>query len=622
MYNNGFPIKALGNDRVVILHEPHKRRIKKREDMKKTGVILGAVCILAAVLYFLVTTRTGKGTAADFLPTDVLISVEQRDMGTLIDDFKLSRLGRAVAAIDYVKIASDLALAPEEITKIKNTGRQLDKFLNSPVFKEFLGREFTLALLPLPDLALDAPDKRVANSFLFIARPRHNADILELLSSIFAEKLVQTSIQHGKYSLKQYVVEEGMTLTVATVEGYVIAAFDEQRVQASLDRFDGRQGSLAQNKEYIRLRHEFIGAKLFTYVSMPALYGQAGRWAEHLDQPQKEEMQKAINQWKGWEGLAFGAWKEKGEIRDKGVVLFTKEKLDPLVGKMCAVQAVENTTLAMIPADILGYYWTNTVNLSSFWEIFTQEMKDSVEQIQALEEDVKSFTGLELQQIFAMFGSETVLLLKEIATDGFIPLPNGAIFLKIEKEDEFVKMVEPLLSKAEISTRTEEYKGVKLISWGVSLHPGLQPVYALHQGYLILATTVDLVKKIIDSPAAEEQERSDTAAIGAKGIRGALVKDKSFHQINKGLNQGLTEINNSVSFVRFSSLLQMIKELASWGGVMLSMQDRETAQKSTVLLEQLVLPLLDGLAMYEVIGARSVIKDDAIILESTTILAP
>jgi len=194
--------------------------------------------------------------------------------------------------------------------------------------------------------------------------------------------------------------------------------------------------------------------------------------------------------------------------------------------------------------------------------------------------------------------------------------------LKIEKEDEFVKMVEPLLSKAEISTRTEEYKGVKLISWGVSLHPGLQPVYALHQGYLILATTVDLVKKIIDSPAAEEQERSDTAAIGAKGIRGALVKDKSFHQINKGLNQGLTEINNSVSFVRFSSLLQMIKELASWGGVMLSMQDRETAQKSTVLLEQLVLPLLDGLAMYEVIGARSVIKDDAIILESTTILAP
>ncbi|MEK6202396.1 MAG: DUF3352 domain-containing protein [Desulfobulbaceae bacterium] len=589
--------------------------------MKKTGVILGAVCILAAVLYFLVTARMGKVTAVDFLPTDVLISVEQRDFGTLIDDFKVSRLGLAMAGIDYVKIATDLDLDPEKINTVRDSRKQLEEFLNNPLFKEFFGREFTLALLPRPDLVLDAPDKSVANSFLFIAKPRHNADILELLSSIFAKKLEQTSIQHGEYSLKQYVVEEGTTLTVATVEGYVIAAFDEQRVQASLDRFDDQQASLAQNKEYTRLRHEFIGAKLFTYVSMPALYGQADRWAEHLEQPQKEEIQKAIVQWKGWEGLAFGAWKEKGEIRNKVVVLFTKEKLDPLVGKMCAVQPVENKTLAMVPADILGYYWTNTLNLSAFWEIFTQEMKDSEEQIQAMEQDVKTFTGLELQQIFEMFGSETVFLLKEIATDGFIPLPNGAIFLKIEKEDEFVKMVEPMLSKADISTQVEEYKGVKLISWGVSLHPGLQPVYVLHQGYLILATTVDLVKKIIDSPAGEVQGSADTAGSVAKGKSGALVKDKSFQQINEGLNQGLNEVNNSVSFVRFSSLLQMIKELASWGGVMLSMQDRETALKSTVVLEQLILPLLDGLAMYEVIGARSVIKGDAIILESTTILA-
>jgi len=268
---------------------------------------------------------------------------------------------------------------------------------------------------------------------------------------------------------------------------------------------------------------------------------------------------------------------------------------------------VENKTLAMIPANILGYYWSNTLNMSAFWEMFTQEMKDDAEQLAAMEKSVKSSTGLELQQIFAMFGSEAVFLLKDIAAEGFIPLPNGAIFLQLTKEDEFSTMAQALLAKADIPIQTEEYKGVKLNSLGMALHPSLQPVYGVHQGYLIMAGTVDLVKKIIDNQAG--------------GSGSLLMGEAGFQQINQGLNQGLTKANNSVSFVKFSALLQMMKELANWGGTMLAMQDPETANQAKVMIEQLIHPLFDGLAMYEVVGSRSVIQDDAIILESSTTLA-
>jgi len=570
--------------------------------MKKTGAILGAVCVLAIGLYFFVTARSGEVTAADFLPVETLACVEQRDLGLLLDDFKASRLGRAVTGIDPMKIATDLGLAPEEINKIRDARKQLDDFFNSPVFNEILGQELTIALLPVFDGVLDTPEKTAASSLLFIVKPRHNADLLEMMSSLFARKLEQTSIQHGMHSIKQYRLEEEKILSVVTVTGYVIAAFDERLVLAGLDRYDSKQKTLAQNKEYIRLRHDFIDAKLFAYVSMPTLSEQTSRLTATFAPAQKKEIQKTLDQWKGWEGLAFGAWKEKGRIRDKAVVLFKKDKLIPLVAKMCSVQPVENKTLAMVPADILGYYWTNTLDMSTFWEMYTQEMKDNTEQIKAVEEKVKTFTGVELQQLFAMFGSEAVFLLKEVATDGFIPLPNGAIFLKIDKEEDFVKMLQPLLAKTAIPVQSENYKGVKLNTLGMSLHPGLQPVYALHQGYLILASTVDLVKKVIDG--------------------GGLVGDDLFQQVNQGLNQRLTKVNNSVSFVRVSSLLTMMKELASWGGTMLSMQDPEAALRSKVVIEQLVLPLLDGLAMYEVIGSRSVIQNDAIILESTIVLAP
>lgn len=588
--------------------------------MKKTGAILGVTCILAVALYFLVTIQTAKIIAADFLPADILVSMEQRDLGELYDDFKVSRFGSVLAGIDYVKIATSLELDPAEIDMIKDIRHQLAEFVGSPVFNEFLGREFTLALVPFPAAAVDVPDQMMANSLLFISKPRHNTDILELLSSLFTTQVEQTSIQHGQYKLKQFLVDEGMTVTVATIEGYVIAAFNEQLIKESLDRFDSKHNSLAHNQEYMRLRAEFVEAKLFTYIAIPALYRQANRWTEDLDQDQKEDIQKTIDQWKGWEGLAFGAWKEENAVRDKAVVLFSKERLDPLVARMCALSPVDNKTLTMIPADILGYYWTNTFDLQTFWEIFIREMQGNTEPIEALEQNVKLSTGIELSQLLAMFGSEAVLLLKDIATDGFIPLPNGALFVKIEKQDEFEKILEPLLLQANIPTETEEYKGIKLVSWGVSLHPGLQPVYAIHQGYLIMASTMNLIKEIIDSPAAYQEQPGATGAI-AGGLSGALINDISFQQINDGLNQGLSGVNNSVSFVRFSSLLQMLKELASWGGVMLSMQDHESALKSTVLLEELLLPLLDVLAMYDVMGGRTTIQDDAIILESNMILA-
>jgi hypothetical protein len=573
--------------------------------MKKIGIFIGLACIVAAGAYLLVTARLAKVTGADFLPGEVLAAFEQRDLGPLLDDFKVSRLGRAVSGIDYVKIATDLGRTPEEIEQVRDGKKQVEDFLNSPIFREFFGQEFTIGVLPVPDLALAAPEKSVRSSLLFVAKPLHNTDILELVTTLFAKKMEQTSLQHGRHSLKQYLIEEGVTLTAAIVDGFVIAAFDEQVVLASLDRYDSKQGRLSQNQEYIRLRQEFAHAKLFAYASMVALSKQTSQLAATLDSVRKEELQQAVDQWQGWEGMAFGAWKEKGMVRDKGVVLYTRDKLAPLVAKMCSVKPVENKTLAMIPANILGYYWSNTLNMSAFWEIFTQEMKDDAAQLASMEKSVKSATGVELQEIFAMFGSEAVFLLKDVTAEGFIPLPNGAIFLQLAQEEKFIPMVEALLAKGAIPIQTEEYQGVKLKSLGMSLHPSLQPVYGVHQGYLIMAGSMDLMKTIIDK----------------KEGGSALMGEAGFQVINQGLNQGLTQANNSVSYVKFSALLKMMKELANWGGTMLAMQDPETAQQAKVLIDQLIHPLLDGLAMYELVGSRSVIEDDAIVLESSTTLA-
>jgi hypothetical protein len=576
--------------------------------MKKTGVIL-ALLGVAVGLYFLVTARLAKVTAADFLPGEILLIVEQQDLGRLLEDSTNSRLGQTISKIDYLKVASELGMAQDELTRIKGVGKQLRDFFNSPIFNEFFGNEFTFAVLPVAPANLANPEKSVTGSLLFISRPRHDADILKLISSVFMGKTHQSTMEHGKYSIHQIPLDGGIVLSLATAHGYVIAALDAGLVRASLDRFDGKstnkKGTLSQNSEYIRLRQEFIDAKFFAYVSMPAISNQAVRFAGNLGAPEQDDLLQAIDQWKGWNGLAFGAWKEKGLIRDRAVVLFDKEKLDPFVARMFSVKPSENKIYAMVPADIVGYYWTNTLNMRIFWEMFSREMEGSGEQLKAIEREVKGATGFELEQILAMFGSEAAVLMKEMVTDGFIPLPNGAIFLKIEKEADFIKMVKSLLARRDIAVQAEEYKGIALNTLDISFHPSLRPVYVIHQGYLILAGSPDMVKKIIDSQ-------------GGQG----LVADKGFQQVNEGLQKGLTGSNNSVGYIRISSLLKTIRELANWGGTILSMQDQETSRKSKIVLGQLVFPLLDGLAMYEVMGSRSVIQNDALIMESAIILAP
>jgi hypothetical protein len=579
--------------------------------MKKTGVILVAIAVLLAILYFLIQggkeDKAAVVTAAELLPEEVIVAIEQKDLGQLLDDFKVSRLGRTLVTLEYVKIASELGLPEEDVNKVRETREQIDMVLTSPLFQEFLGKEFTVALLPTSDVAMDSPEKTGKSSFLFIARPRHDADILALTSDLFAKKLEQTTITHGKHSLKQYQLDEKSTLTIVTLHGLVIAAFDEKLVQGCLDRYDSkdnRKKTLATNSRYIRLRQDFIDAKLMVYASVPALQDQIGKLTDTLDPLQKEEVQKAFGQWQGLEELGFGVWQENGLIRDKGVVLFNKDKLDPLVKKAFMVQPVENKTLAMAPADILAYYWSNSLDLRMFWEMLTQEMKENAEQLQIMKKDVKNATGYKLSEIFQMVGSEFVILLKDIATDGFIPLPKAAIILKIEQEQEFAKMAQTLLTNVELPSHTDKYKGVALHALGVSLHPALQPVYALHQGYLVLSSTLDMAKQVVDSQEG-----------------GGLLSENRFQQVNQGLDQKMNQNNNSVSYFNFSLLLEKLKELANWGGTMLSLQDPDSAQKAKVALEQLILPLLDGLAMFDVIGSRSFIQDDAMILESVTVLA-
>ncbi|MGA7280110.1 MAG: hypothetical protein WBW79_19395, partial [Desulfocapsaceae bacterium] len=97
---------------------------------------------------------------------------------------------------------------------------------------------------------------------------------------------------------------------------------------------------------------------------------------------------------------------------------------------------------------------------------------------------------------------------------------------------------------------------------------------------------------------------------------GGLAQNNFFMQ----LEEDLIQPSNFITYLDFGETITNVKEMVSWGSTMLAIKDRETARRSKALTEQLVYPLLDGLAMYSVIGTRKYIAGDTIVFESTTLL--
>jgi hypothetical protein len=148
--------------------------------------------------------------------------------------------------------------------------------------------------------------------------------------------------------------------------------------------------------------------------------------------------------------------------------------------------------------------------------------------------------------------------------------------------------------------QAQNYKDIEVMSMAGASEGGLLPVYAIHDHYLFVASSMVMIKEIIDT---------------IKDGHG-LEDDAGFQKINSNL----LEENNSVGYIRVGELMHSVKGMVNWGRAMVAIQDQANAQKMEVLIDRLVNPLLDGISMYSGLGLRSRIAPGQIIIESTTLI--
>ena len=567
--------------------------------MKKNGMFLFLFVLFCAVglFFFLKETLEKEVLAADFLPSDVLFYGEQVEFTELYSQFLDSRLGQTLKNLDYKQIAAELGDQGKPMLELEYFQKKIHAILDDPAFNELFGKQFSVALFPANSFSANNPAKALGKRLLLIAKPRHNVKILQFLAPLLSQDIQQSTAQYGSHIITRYKLDESNTISTATVKGLVLVGLEERLVRKALDRFDTKQDTLSGNKEFQRLRKNFQGTKLFSYLSLPSLFEQGKMISKNLQAAEKKEFLRLLEHWRGWGAAAYGAWHDKEVFKDKTEILFEKNTLDSRVARLFDVQPALNRTLGMVPAETLFYYWTNTLNISLLWELYSATIiQQQPHSLDLLRRELRDSVGVGLEELLDMIDKEFAVVVKDVGTNG-VPLPKVAAIIQLKNPERFLKIFHTLLEEAEIPLSRKKFESHIITFWGIAPQGGLQPAFTLVDEYLLLSNSFDLVTQIITLKSVASTN---------------LLNSANMQELEKGLK----EKNNSAAYVHIALLADALKDMASWAASMANIQGPEVAKDADIIVNQLILPLLDGLAMYTKLGSRSVITKDSIILES------
>jgi hypothetical protein len=296
--------------------------------------------------------------------------------------------------------------------------------------------------------------------------------------------------------------------------------------------------------------------------------------------------------------LAYGEWRQKKILRNRLVIDLAPEKIAPRLRQLVATPPSLNDTMPYVARDSLLYYWSNSLDLRLIWQMYTEEAGETSRQVVDLRDTVKQISGYDPEQLLTMIGTSIAVMLRDNGNDQFMPLPDFAILLNLRDQEKGAAAFRRILESLGIKTKQGKYKYVTYYAWGLDPSESLQPVYAIHRDYLILTNTLDMLKHVVDTPV------NNTRLVGTKSFR--------------ELDPGFQTLNNSVCFVDQARLLARLQELIGWAGTILAIQDRQTAEKTKVLIDKLIDPLFWGLGMYETSALRTYVEGSRIYIDAKT----
>lgn len=569
--------------------------------MKQTIIVIPLFLLLLVILYLFIPVFPGKTPHEAFISADAQMVATQYDLQDRVSEFVASPLGETLANLRYEVIGRELGFTEQEISNFLQLKDELLNTYQDPLIQTLTGREITVALLPIKredDLNIV---EQLLDHLLFVSRPSHHARLMDLASWLVSDDDAVSTARYGKHSITRFDLEENRRVSVARVEDLLILSFNEQLLRQGLDIYDGDQDSLLQNEDYQGMIDQFEGGSFIGYLNFQGLTELVNRVI--VTAPDSDGSASLLNDstFEHYQSGLFGAWREEDRIIDKALITLNPEMLDQQSKSLVFVEQGVPDSYARVPSDTVIYHWSNRFNSKALLDLLDRDQsKNDAAEIAKLTSQLEKITGLTAAQLLALFEGDFTLAVSALNKNQLVPLPRFLLSATSTDMEELKEVVNKLISHYAIPVRRSTIGTTEVISWGGIIGIGsVLPALSLTENELIISSNGEQINSYI---------RQD--------LQQSLADQETF----KELSADLLKPSTTITYTNFAQTTRMLQEMVSWGGTMLALKDRELARKSKVLIDELINPLLEGMAMYSIIGSRQYHEQNSIIFESHTLL--
>ncbi|MFV0439379.1 MAG: hypothetical protein ACK5PS_18515 [Desulfopila sp.] len=564
--------------------------------MKIVNILLFVLIFLLGI-FILNEDEQKQWSLSAFLPTDTQVYFEQSNGQEFVERFRHSRLGRVVRSLDYPQILKDAGLDQRITLFLQVQRRTLEALADDRLVTTLLGRKYALALLGPREwsVATSEPIRYLKQHLLLISRPLVRGRSFKGLLNDYLHNRSVTTTRYGRYEIQRIVLAGGDVLALAEVSGFVLCSLEERVVRESLDLHDRKKPALNTQPAFLSFSQEMEGAELFVYCAVAALQRQAQALAQDGATILGDGGRELVSL-TGIRRVAYGGWRQPNLMKKRIIIGLNHETMDARLRQMMENTPTLNFSLPYVSRDVLLYYWSNSLELKMLWDMYTSRFGADSREVVEMEKEITRLFGHDVDGLIQLLGSNIAIMVRENKNENFVPIPDFAILLKLRDSQATGKAMRQALNKLDIKTKAGTYRKVKYFSWGIDPNESLQPVYAIHRDYLIFANTLNILQIILDTPV------NNTRLVASKGF--------------KAIDPGFQTLNNSVCYIDQVRLLRRLQEFVGWAGLMLAIQDREAAEKTKTLIDNLLDPLFDGLSMYEQSATRTYLKGGRVYIES------
>ncbi len=562
--------------------------------MKRFFALVSSLIALAVIVAVLTIQKPREQNPVGLVPGNAVMIVDWLNPAGAVQEFFHSPLGRSVASIHWPRVLKKLDVPLLIQAQIQYSAAALQDVFTHPLLHDFFSKRAVLALLPftLEGNGQQTIQRQLAEHLLLIVQTEHKGDSSHILASLhFTPRVQKTSTYQGViisalghgHDAPLYIARVGQCVVISPGIAQV-----KKTIDIYLQHFVREETGLLLNPAYMRLKKRARGRDdFFVYTDMIRLKSLIGRMSDQLEgEPSQSQ---SLN---GVERIAFFRRQSGATRHFTSIVQFHPESLDPFQRAVYSRSPVINYNFKRVPANLLIHVWSNWLDLQDWWRMGAER---GGLQEQALTKRFAGWltdkTGLDMESLAGLFGDEISLIITDIHTSGFIPVPRICFCVEVTDSDRVAGILEKMVANMPI--RRDKIAGVPVVSI-MAANGLMQPSYALVDGFLVLADSRSQIKEMLHQKTAR------------------LVNDATFQIVDSGASRP----SNLTGFARIAKLVSGLKEFFAWCGTVMAVRHDAVGAKSGVLIDQVLEPLLDGMKMYRAQGLRCVTAPGEIVVDS------